>query len=99
MNEYELDEDLMYTLSEFFKILSDPTRMKIVYILTKGSLHVQDLANKVGLSQTAVSYQLRILRAAKIVKFRRQGKMIFYAIDDEHVSDIINTATIHLNEE
>ncbi len=99
MNKYQLDDDLIYTLSEFYKNMSDPTRMKIIYALTIGELCVQDIANIVNMSQTAVSYQLRILRGARLVKFRREGKMIFYSIDDEHVSSIIKTAIEHLNHE
>ncbi len=99
MNKYQLDDDLIYTLSEFYKNMSDPTRMKIIYALTIGELCVQDIANIVNMSQTAVSYQLRILRGARLVKFRREGKMIFYSIDDDHVSYIIKTTIEHLNHE
>lgn len=99
MKEYQLDNDLIYTLSEFYKIMADPTRMKIVYALTVGELCVQDIANVVGMSQTAVSYQLRILRAARVVRYRRAGKMIYYSIDDDHVSGIINLTITHLSHE
>lgn len=99
MNKYQLNDDLIFTLSEFYKNMSDPTRMKIIYALTIGELCVQDIANIVNMSQTAVSYQLRILRGARLVKFRREGKMIFYSIEDEHVSLIIKTAIEHLSHE
>lgn len=93
------EEDLMYLLSEYYKIMSDLSRMKIIYVLTKGELCVQNICKKVDMTQTAVSYQLRILRSARLVKFRREGKKVFYSIDDEHVSKIIDLTIIHLNEE
>ena len=99
MNELVLNEDTAYILTEFYKTLSDPTRLKIIYALTKKELCVQDISDAVKMSQTAVSYQLRILRGARLVKFRRSGKQIFYSIDDEHVSGIINLTLEHLNEE
>lgn len=99
MNEYQLDNGLIYTLSEFYKNMSDPTRMKIIYALTVGELCVQDISNVVNMNQTAVSYQLRILRGARLVKYRREGKMIYYSIDDDHVKDIINKTIEHLSHE
>lgn len=93
------NQDLVYTLSEFYKIMADYTRMKIIYALIEKELCVTEIAEIVNMSQTAVSYQLRILRDARVVKHRRDGKMIFYSIDDEHVSDIINTTVTHLEHE
>lgn len=97
--ELVLKDDLDYVLSDFYKTLSDPTRLRIIYALTKKELCVQDISDVVNMSQTAVSYQLRILRGARLVKFRRLGKQIFYSIDDEHVAGIINLTLEHLNEE
>ena len=102
MNEKDellINDDMALLLSEFYQILADKTRMKIVYALTKEELCVQDLASKVNMSQTAVSYQLRILRGARLVKYRRLGKNIIYSIDDEHVSSIINITIEHLSHE
>ena len=96
---YLLTPLLVYTLSEFYKIMADYTRMKIIYALIEKELCVTEIAEIVNMSQTAVSYQLRILRGARVVKHRRDGKMIFYSIDDEHVSDIINTTVTHLEHE
>lgn len=95
----EHNQDLIYTLTEFYKIMADYTRMNIIYALTKKELCVTEIAEIVNMSQTAVSYQLRILRGARVVKYRRDGKMIFYSIDDDHVSDIINITITHLNHE
>ena len=99
MNKELINDDLAYTLAEFYKIMSDHTRMKIIYALIEKELCVTEIAEIVNMSQTAVSYQLRILRGARVVKHRRDGKMIFYSIDDEHVSDIINTTVTHLEHE
>lgn len=99
MEKELMNNDLVYILSEFYKIVADYTRMKIIYALTKQELCVGDISEIVNMSQTAVSYQLRILRGARLVKYRREGKMIFYSIDDEHVRDIINITIEHLNHE
>ena len=79
--------------------MADYTRMKIIYALIEKELCVTEIAEIVNMSQTAVSYQLRILRGARVVKHRRDGKMIFYSIDDDHVSDIINITVTHLEHE
>lgn len=92
----QLSEDMVYMVTEFFKTMSDPTRMKIICALINDELCVQDISEAVGMSQTAVSYQLRILRGARLVKFRREKQMVYYSIDDDHVKDIINTSIEHL---
>ena len=99
MEKEQINNDLVYTLSEFYKIMADYTRMKIIYALMKKELCVSDISEIVEMSQTAVSYQLRILRGARLVKHRRVGKMIFYSLDDDHISDIINTTVMHLEHE
>ena len=95
----KLSEDMVYMVTEFFKTMSDPTRMKIICALIDNEICVQELSEAVGMSQTAVSYQLRILRGARLVKFRRDKKMIYYSIDDDHVKDIINISIEHLTHE
>ncbi len=99
MNDIKIEDSLIVNLSEFYKILSDPTRLKIVCTLIKGELNVQSICEKVNMSQTAVSYQLGILRGARLVKNRRSGKMIFYSIDDDHVEGLINLTIEHLSHE
>lgn len=99
MEKEQINNDLVYTLSEFYKIMADYTRMKIIYALMKKELCVSDISEIVEMSQTAVSYQLRILRGARLVKHRREGKMIFYSLDDNHINDIINTTVMHLEHE
>ena len=86
------------SLAETFKILGDPTRLKIVLALAKEELCVCDLATLFELSVSAISHQLRLLRSMKLVKYRKAGKMVYYSLDDEHIEDIIRLAQIHVRE-
>lgn len=95
----KLDQDeLLLHLAEFFKGLSDYSRMKIIYVLLNGELCVNDIVSKVNMSQTAVSYQLKLLRQMHLVKYRRKGQNVLYSIDDEHVHNIINISIDHIKE-
>ena len=93
------DDDTIFEASEFFKALSDSSRLKIITSLLTHELCVQDISERVSLSQSAVSHQLRVLRAARIVKYRKDGKMVYYSIDDEHIAEIIGTTIYHLSEQ
>ncbi|WMJ22437.1 metalloregulator ArsR/SmtB family transcription factor [Paludicola sp. MB14-C6] len=90
-------EEEMLTLADCFKILSDTTRLKIVLALLENELCVCDICHVVSLSQSAVSHQLRVLRAARLAKYRKEGKMVFYSIDDDHVASIIKQAIEHIS--
>ena len=92
------DEDVLFDLAELFKIFGDSNRNRILYALSGAELCVSDLASILSLSVSAVSHQLRILKASKLVKCRRDGKIIFYMLDDEHVRDIINLGLEHVIE-
>lgn len=92
----DLDE-LLLRLSEFYKVLSDYTRVRIVYNLLGGEMCVGDIEKKIGMSQTAVSHQLKLLRQAHLVKYYRKGQNVYYVIDDEHVRNIINVTSEHLS--
>lgn len=94
-----INEKTLITITEFYKILSDPTRMKIIYLLCQKELCVKDISNLIDMGQTAVSYQLRILKDARIAKNKRQGKKIIYSINDQHVADIITTTIVHMSHE
>jgi len=83
-----LEEPAAARLAETFKALSDPTRVRIVSLLAEAELCVCDLAAALGMSQSAVSHQLRTLRNLRLVRRRRQGRQVFYALDDEHVTDL-----------
>ena len=97
MTKYDQDE-LLLRVSEFFKALSDYSRMKIVYALLNGELCVNDIVKEVNMTQTAVSYQLKLLRQLHLVKYRRVGQNVFYSIYDEHVHNIIKMSIDHIEE-
>lgn len=86
-------------LADFFKIFGDPTRLKIINLLHREELFVNDISVKLSMSQSAVSHQLRILKQARLVKIRRDGKNIFYSLDDEHIEMIFRLGTEHIMEE
>ena len=86
------DETIINDTSDILKILGDPTRLKIVLALTKEELCVCDLSVLVNVSVSGVSHQLRLLRGQKLVKFRKQGKMVYYSLADEQISKIISAA-------
>jgi ArsR family transcriptional regulator len=85
-------------LAEFFKAFGDPTRLRLLLALAESELCVCDLAELLGVSQSAVSHQLRFLRATRIVRFRREGKMAIYSLDDEHVRRLLAIGLEHASE-
>ena len=91
-------EELLYDLAELFKVFGDSTRIKILYALFETELCVCDIAQALGMTQTAVSHQLRVLKANKLVKFRKEGKNVFYSLDDDHVRRVIDQGMEHLGE-
>ena len=93
------DEETTERLSEVFKVFGDNTRIRILWALFDTELCVYDISDKVGMSQSAVSHQLRILKNAKLVKSRRDGKQTFYSLDDDHVKTIIEQVLIHAEED
>ena len=93
------DEETTQRLSEVFKVFGDNTRIRILWALFDTELCVYDISDKVGMSQSAVSHQLRILKNAKLVKSRRDGKQTFYSLDDDHVKTIIEQVLIHAEED
>ena len=92
------DEDDLYDLAELYKVFGDSTRIKILYVLFAAELCVYDVAQLLGMTQSAVSHQLRILKNNKLVKFRREGKTVFYALDDDHVRSILKLGMEHLGD-
>lgn len=91
-------EEFLYDLAELFKIFGDTTRIRILYALFESELCVNDMAVLLGLSQTAVSHQLRVLKNNKLVRFRKEGKNVFYSLSDEHVRSIIEMGMEHVEE-
>lgn len=92
------EDDEIYDLAEFFKVFADSTRMKMIYALMENELCVCDLANIVNTTQSAISHQLKILRQSKLVKFRKEGKVVYYSLNDEHISQIVKKGREHIEE-
>lgn len=92
-----LPDDFLCDLADFFKVFGDTTRIKIIYVLSQGEMCVCDIAAVLGISQSAVSHQLRVLRQARLVKYRKEGKIAFYSLDDDHVLQIFKQGIEHLN--
>ena len=90
------DDEVLYELADLFRVFGDSTRIKILYALHDNELCVQDIANAVQLSQSAVSHQLRVLKDTKLVRFRRDGKTVYYALDDDHVRSILSMGMDHI---
>lgn len=96
--ENQPDDEYLYDLADLFKTFGDSTRIKILYALFEGELCVGDLATILQFSQPAISHQLKVLKDAKLVKFRREGKVIFYSLDDDHVRSILSIGMNHIEE-
>lgn len=91
-------EEKLYDLAELFKVFGDTTRVKIISALFEAELCVCDIAVLLGMSQSAISHQLRVLRQARLVKHRKEGKVVFYSLDDEHIKTIFNQGLEHILE-
>jgi len=91
-------EEELYDLAELFKVFADSTRIKILYVLFESEMCVCDIAQLIEMSQSAISHQLRVLKQAKLVKFRREGKTVFYSLSDDHVRTMINQGIEHIKE-
>ena len=91
-------EEKLYDLAELFKVFGDTTRGKIISALFEAVLCVCDIAVLLGMSQSAISHQLRVLRQARLVKHRKEGKVVFYSLDDEHIKTIFNQGLEHILE-
>ena len=91
-------DEILYDLAELFKVFGDTTRIRILYALFESELCVNDMAQLLGLSQTAVSHQLRVLKNNKLVRFRKEGKIVFYSLDDDHLRSIIEMGMEHVEE-
>jgi len=93
-----VDGDTVSSLADIFRALGDPTRVRILDALSHGELCVCDLAAVLSLTQSAVSHQLRVLRGLRLVRARRSGRMVFYALDDRHVTDLLGQGLKHARE-
>ena len=91
-------DDLLFDIAEVFKVFGDTTRMKIISALLEAELCVGDIAEITNSTQSAISHQLRVLKQAKLVKFRKEGKTVYYSLDDNHVNQIFNCGLCHIEE-
>ena len=92
-------EETLKELADFYKVFGDATRVKILFVLLQAEMCVCDLAETLGMTQSAISHQLRVLKQMSLVKFRRDGKTIYYSLADSHVATIMNQGLEHVTEE
>ena len=92
------DDELLYDLAELYKVFGDSTRIKILYVLFESEMCVCDIAQLLNMSMSAISHQLRVLKQSQLVKFRREGKTVFYSLADEHVRLILGQGMEHICE-
>ncbi len=92
------DEQQLLELSEFFKVFGDSTRIKILYVLSQSEMCVCDIATLLQMGQSAISHQLRVLKQMRLVKFRRDGKTVFYSLSDDHIQTILAQGMEHISE-
>lgn len=95
INTHELDEETLFVVSQTFKAISDPTRIRILNLLCCNELSVNDIAEELNLGQSTVSHQLRFLKNLRLVKFRREGTTLYYSSDDAHVMNLLHQAIDH----
>lgn len=91
-------EETLYDLAELFKVFGDSTRIKILWALDESEMCVCDIAFLLNMTQSAISHQLRVLKQAHLVKYRKSGKIAFYSLDDEHVREILDQGLVHIKE-
>ena len=91
-------EETLYDLAELFKVFGDTTRIKIICALFESEMCVCDLSCLLNMTQSAISHQLRVLKSARLVKFRRKGKVVYYSLDDEHIKHIYDAGLNHISE-
>lgn len=92
------EEEELYDLAEFFKVFGDSTRIKILYVLFESEMCVCDIAQILNMTQSAISHQLRVLKQNRLVKYRRDGKTVFYSLADDHVRTIVDQGIEHIEE-
>lgn len=92
------EEEQLLDLAEFFKVFGDSTRIKILYVLSQSEMCVCDIATLLQMGQSAISHQLRVLKQMRLVKFRREGKTIFYSLSDDHIQTILAQGMEHIEE-
>ena len=91
-------EEQLFDLAELFKVFGDSTRVRILFVLFEAEMCVCDIAQLLGMSQSAISHQLAVLKKSKLIKYRREGKTVFYSLADSHVTTILGQGMEHVNE-
>lgn len=94
-----IDQQTVQRVAAIYKALGDPTRLKILLCLKEEEMCVCDIANILDMTQSAISHQLRVLRNIKLVKYRKEGKMVYYSLDDDHIFEILDAGLEHINHE
>lgn len=92
------EEETLYDLADLFKVLGDSTRIKILCALFQSEMCVCDISALLNMTQSAISHQLRVLKQARLVKYRKEGKVVYYSLDDDHVKGIFDQGLIHIEE-
>ncbi len=92
-------EEELFNLAEFFKVFGDTTRIRILYALFQSEMCVCDIAHLLGMTQSAISHQLRVLKSAKLVRYRKEGRVVYYSLDDEHIKAIFDQGYQHIKEQ
>ncbi|MDR3345816.1 MAG: metalloregulator ArsR/SmtB family transcription factor [Campylobacteraceae bacterium] len=98
VREAMMDDEALFDVAELFKVFGDSTRVKIIYALFQSQMCVCDIAALLGMTKSAISHQLRVLKQAKLVRFKKEGKVVYYSLDDEHVKNIFEQAISHTSE-
>lgn len=91
-------EEKLYDLAELFKVFGDTTRIKIIWALFESEMCVCDIASLLNMSQSSISHQLRVLKQARLVRYRKEGKIVYYSLDDEHIKRIFDQGMLHICE-
>lgn len=92
------EEEVLYDLAELFKVFGDSTRIKILCALFEAEMCVCDIASLLNITQSAISHQLRVLKSNRLVKYRREGKVVYYSLDDDHIKHIFDAGLSHISE-
>lgn len=98
VKEHIPEEELLYDLAELFKVFGDTTRIKILCALFQAEMCVCDIAALLGMTQSSISHQLRVLKQARLVKFRKEGKVVYYSLEDNHIKQIFDQGLTHIKE-
>lgn len=98
VRQHMADEESLMDLADFFKVFGDTTRISIICALVRSEMCVCDIAALLGMTKSAISHQLRVLKQSKLVKYRREGRIVYYSLDDDHVKTIFNQGLTHIEE-